>query len=1060
MKGPAALLVLVAATWLWQTSGEEHTADEAAATELAALPAGSAPALSPDEAPAATHAALDDVAERAPVTAALLSVRVVDTEGAAISGATATWTTLDEFFLKPWTGWDRQDWAAIEGATVTSQSSETGSIAFSAAPPASDGTPSVVWITHPLHAPHMRLLEAMQEPAHLGELALPPAEPVTVRVVDSLGAPVEGALVQCCFPVPWSHGADTFEPQAARIFQRTLTTGADGQVRAPWFADEVLFQAQLADQQSAVWIGEPRATVTLNLSGTFQVSGALTYAPGTELEQDVRVLCQAQLGGRREVWASEQVGPDGRWGPVALPLGEAEGFHFLLQGSALEVGHKYIAPPSAGAHVAVDFEAHQGTELWFIVVDQEEQTLLDASVTATWKRNGLTTSSDLQARPEDGYMHFLDLPHGAVEFTVQSPGHATSHLGARLLPPAELAAWEIMLTPGGRLLGRVESSQEQLEAFEITWWPTDDRTAAVAVPFRAVEQGEFVLEGLPLQSVSLFASAPGLAPSAIAEVQVSEEAPAPIVLQPKPVLRGQGRVVAAASGLPLADAILQPFATDQHKIVAPWGPAYPVDSDGAFALSAFSAGRTRVRFSAPGYSERWIETIASPGETVDFGSVALAARQTLRVELLWDGDLDPDEYTFWGDGAEDLARRSFGSAGVLSLEDVSSGIYNLHIAGPDEALWELTALCEPGEEWLVQVPVSGARTLRVEVLAERGATLPEGLWVTATLPSGSGLPNRRARRVAADGTVTYRGVLPGSFTVVASSPGAAHSARGGLIADGDQETVVQVLLGAEAQTVRLVDPQGERVPNAWFLIYQPGNHCLAGGGTTDGGGEHPVGLVPGRYHAAISHPQLGHRFDIPLTVRGDRNELIELVLDASLHLEVQLLDGTLPSAGLQCRLFDQAGLNAVPGVTSNGQGLARWSKFAEGRYTIRVRHSDYWPTEATVSARADELSTPIQVRRLGDLELRARSLTTGPAGGLHLRLTSDEFGASVATWLQDERITASSAQLTTGADGVLTLTGLPHGSYSWRAEAPTGELLSGTAIVPPGGLARESITLP
>ncbi len=43
---------------------------------------------------------------------------------------------------------------------------------------------------------------------------------------------------------------------------------------------------------------------------------------------------------------------------------------------------------------------------------------------------------------------------------------------------------------------------------------------------------------------------------------------------------------------------------------------------------------------------------------------------------------------------------------------------------------------------------------------------------------------------------------------------------------------------------------------------------------------------------------------------------------------------------------------------------------------------------------------------------------------------------------------------------MLTLTGLPHGSYTWNAQAPTGEVVTGTAIVPSGDLAHASVTLP
>ena len=94
------------------------------------------------------------------------------------------------------------------------------------------------------------------------------------------------------------------------------------------------------------------------------------------------------------------------------------------------------------------------------------------------------------------------------------------------------------------------------------------------------------------------------------------------------------------------------------------------------------------------------------------------------------------------------------------------------------------------------------------------------------------------------------------------------------------------------------------------------------------------------------------------------------------------------------------------------------------------------------------------------IELEARSVTTGLVSGLLLDLASDEFSTSVAAWLADERVTASSSNLATGPGGVLKLTGLPHGTYTWRALAPTGELVTGTAVVPPGGIGKATVVLP
>jgi hypothetical protein len=196
----------------------------------------------------------------------------------------------------------------------------------------------------------------------------------------------------------------------------------------------------------------------------------------------------------------------------------------------------------------------------------------------------------------------------------------------------------------------------------------------------------------------------------------------------------------------------------------------------------------------------------------------------------------------------------------------------------------------------------------------------------------------------------------------------------------------------------------------------------------------------------VTHSTGGHRFDIPIELRNPE-EIVEIELDAKHEVLVQLMDRSSPQQGLRCRLYDHAGVNAVPGVTSDEDGLARWDGFAAGRYRIRVYHQDYWPAEAVVDAPSSGVATPVQVRRLGGLEIAVRDSMGRAVNDLEVSVLSLEFGSHAADWLARKLIESSTSNGRTDSNGRLALTGLPNGDYEWSLVAG-GEQVGGIVNVP------------
>jgi hypothetical protein len=791
-------------------------------------------------------------------------------------------------------------------------------------------------------------------------------------------------------------------------------------------------------------------------SATCTVSGTVALLGG--VEGPLRIQCSRESDSHPRPGEAAAVDASGAFGPLAIAVTDEVTLRVRLEGGNAAVEERLVqARP--GQHLVVDFRPELGTDVWFQIVDDRDDGLLPGGeVEVRWDADGLFTGT-FAASDADGYALVTGCAATTINIEARAPGYGTVRLGPWALPEAAEFTNVVRLRPARSLSGQVVHAGAPVEDFELTWWPADNHLDAHVRRFRGAPDGTFELADAPLMDVVLVASAVGRAPGPpVVHAAASEER---VLLSLADGVRGRGRVVDGATGEPVANAIVQPFLTELSSPVAPFGQPLPVGRNGEFEHDAFASGRSRVRVSAPGYAVRWVETRGQTGETIDFGLVALGSRQALEVRLVADTPLEPADFWMWAHGDEDLSERPFGAGGVLVFPDVSSGVYHLQVNSVHGLALEHTVVLEPGETWSVGIPVGGARGLTVEV--DTGAyEHVDGLVVVAELPAPRGLRSvQQQLSLPPEGRVTFGGVLPGSYTVRVASADGVIASRSGVIASADRDVHLALSLDTPRTTFRVVDARGQSVEGAWVGVVRADDRTAGGGAVTgvDGTCE-MVGLEPGLHHAATSHDQLGTRYAIPVEVRGVTGESIELRLAAELHVEVQLLDGEHALSGVHCRLWDPLENNALPPVTTDTSGLARWNRLAEGSYRVRVSGPGVFDTVATVESRADELPTTVAVRRTGSLELRVVAPSGLSIPAATVELGAHGFAASVAEWVAAERVQSSHPGLRTDGQGRLTLEGLPRGEYACHVRTPSGASVNVTLSVRAGESSRALVTVP
>jgi hypothetical protein len=987
----------------------------------------------------------------------------VDGSGRPVPGVELSLTPLLPDFLQLWAGWGHQDWKAVQAATSFARTGLDGLVEL---PAPRDRRPDqvwAVWLTHPSFLPELIELAGEPESWDLpASIALVSGPLCQARVHDPGGSPVPNVLVQQLVPVPGDGRANGLRPQALRVLLRESTTDARGLAALASWSGPMLLRARAGERVSAPWIGEPRAIIELRLADTFTAQGSVTYVGAVEGPQ--RVSCWIEHGTMRKVLDEAPV-TDGRWGPLTVPLLDADRYGFRLEGNNAAVEERRMTPPPVGSLQVLDFTAQAGTDLCFVIENEAKEKLADALVEVFWESDGVESGTHASSQGRsDGFTIVRGVPPGTIYYRASAPGYAPKSGGPFAIPTPQPFSLRCVLKPARKVTGRVRHQGKPVEEFEIVTWDAVEVWHALTTEFHDREDGSFTLESVPQTDSVLVANAPGLGNS-LDRPLAAGSAPVEVELEIEAYVGGKGRVVDASNSRPIEDATLQPFLVGATGVVAPLGPPLKVGFGGDFELKCFKSGKSRTKFSAPGYSTRWVERLVKPGKPVDFAWVALSRRQELIVRLPPDSGLDFTRMAFEADGTEPIPSVPFDAAGVARVPDVSAGIYTIFIVQYDGRssinYLENRLILEPGEDWDIEIPAGGRRKLVVEV--EDDGTLPQRCNVVARLP----FPGRRTltqlRELPASRVVEFSGLKPGPFSVELSSFG-DHRKLGqcaGWIEENGGDVSVRLRVNSRRNKLRVVDGEGAPIAGVHVAVVAASNASDIYSGTTDAAGLCEIlAPEPGKHRGVLRHSELGMSLAVPVELPSDSEQTVELVFDPELVVAARLLDGDVPLPAVSCMLWDTEKAWGLPHASSGVDGVVSWSYLSEGDFLLEVRQGGYWSITTPVRAQPEGQATNVQLRRTGSVQFSVKNGVGLAVSGQVLGLFSLEFQCDVGGWLAGKRVKSSGGSLATDGEGRLRIEGLPQGSYAWSADPGSGEVLQGVVKVPPHGQVEQVILLP
>jgi hypothetical protein len=931
-------------------------------------------------------------------------------------------------------------------------SDDEGAFHFAESPADEMPFGSILVVTHDRHSPGgMDLESAPNSWPSVVNITLQRASPIQVTVIDSLGRPQRGATVNHVT------AGDSIEIHS-RFVSQTRITDASGQVALVPLDGEQAFWAELGDLVAIPWQGRRPSEVVLRLGTSFLVGGELAIPDWSDWDPDYegerRILVLGQTG---NLWRSLVHLRDvrsGGWGPVQVPLDGIARFRVRLEGLPIVPKEEAFEPPRAGSYRRVDFATEKGADLQFMVQDEAALPIANAQAKAWWSRMESTSGAEYlegASRP-DGRIHLCSVPPGPVQFRVAAPGYSFVE-GSAAAPTALL----LTMRKGGMILGRCTHEGRPVPDFQVTYWQAGVVLLYRSHSFLGREDGSFELDGLVPGGWMLRAASPEYPASPPIQVDVNPDGEARVELELPTAIRGGGRIVAYETGLPVPDAQFQVFSPGATERSLPWGPPVSVSSDGTFDIDAFVLGTNYLSVDAEGFAHADVTAMAATNEFLDWGDIRLHRPQRLEISLLGTEELEgiePQDLRIYSQTG--LAEKRFEPDGIVEYENVPPGDHEVFVSFPDDHWSRLHLRLDPGKDWAFDFKVAGSRRLEVRVLDEKQDPLPPSAAIALGAQEENGVFVVRMKQPWQDGRVAFAGIRAGIGQVYVLDVDNNILATRDVTVDQDAQQV-EIRLGEKPFRLHVVDRKGAPVAGAHVSMRAREGKDFVGIAVTDVDGRASLlGLPAGKLLMNVNHGILGSCFGIP--VDASTGEL-EFLLDASGSIELTLLDGEEPLAGVGTRMETPGGVTLSDAKETDRGGRARYDRLGEGEYRFSCRRVDCWPAFLERKLGADEdAKVTLQMRRLADLELAVFDHDGLPVSGLEVELTSKEFGVPIATWIAAGEIRAPNG-LATASDGKLRVESVPRGPYECSFSLG-GQLLLSPFELQPGKVNAIRVTLP
>src|SRR5262249_32794495 len=135
----------------------------------------------------------------------------------------------------------------------------------------------------------------------------------------------------------------------------------------------------------------------------------------------------------------------------------------------------------------------------------------------------------------------------------------------------------LTLNPGGALHVTCSQDDHRLSTYRLTWWPSSNPDIHNVM---ALDQPDFLLEGLPIGEVFLVASVPGQSQSTTTRATILSGTANSINIHIADGFTCTGTIIDGATGLPVDTAKIQVYVNDQGARLIPLAGLTPVDSQG------------------------------------------------------------------------------------------------------------------------------------------------------------------------------------------------------------------------------------------------------------------------------------------------------------------------------------------------------------------------------------------------------------------------------------------------------------------------------------------------
>ncbi len=993
---------------------------------------------------------VDTSSGRTRVNSFVIRGTIVDDAKAPVPDATVSWTPLLDAFNPP--DWALIDWNALDKSSIVATSNSRGEFEICLSATTDVRQVSALWSTKANLCAASVVLTSLDQSIGALEIVMTRQKAASIRVLDGDARPVPRATVDMYGTVPWRVGQrGTLPERALRVLHRRAETNDDGVLQLSGPSTDAVLVARKDVRESREKVGPVVDSLTLVLSPTFRLSGQLRFGRDCAWTPDTRVMVELTTDQGPQPIGSIAVASDGSYGPGTWPIVESSNYAFCALGGDFLPSVVRHDQPKTGEDVVVDFDCVHTHSISVRAVDasREDQPLEGAAVEIYWGAD--VSSYDVMSgryfTDASGVARIPAPSTGSVSAAAERKGFADTRAGPFTIRADDDNTFDIRMTPGGTIVGRVISGDAPVSAFRVAYWPgslADFRYRE----FDGVADGNFRIEDVPIAQYQIYATSETQPRSEVATVHFNDGVAGPIVLALAKSFPGVGQVIDSDTRKPIPSATVEVWNSWQNQILTPQGSPVHVDVDGRFRVEGLREGRNMLWVKADGYPS------LSPGANVDpqtgqadFGYIPMVRGAPVAFQLASDKPLDFSRFTLTAEIMLHMPPSFFASDGRMLLGEFAPGEIELGVGYPDNSTeWSRYVLRRATPTTIVH-RVRDDVSLLLTVREAGGCSLPKSIDCSvASIVDGA----RWERQVSFDpGATLTLDDLPFGAAVLDLSTNGAPLLRKHVVLGPDRKQSLSVEVNCRSRVLRVVDPDGK--PCAGCTIKygcadeRPRFDCAA---ETDENGCVTI-PDPDCDRLIVSVYGQTPRYGIEVSLDPKIPAVQDVVLGPDATLRVRLLDGADALRGIWVWCEETNSGQALRSASTDSKGVAEWDGIREAKYRVVLDDQGLWHADAIVASTLDANTThDVQVRRVGGVEFEVRGSLGEPLADATVELVSNEFATNISTWISDGRLAAPTQGLATDLNGKLTLDGLPHGDYAWTVQTADGKSMTGSVTIP------------